>query len=75
MSQKYLTAIIVCGVRAGASASGPIYNPDFLKYHNIKALEPAIKQFMKFAQSKKNAQYVNFYPAEGGKCVERRYFP
>jgi hypothetical protein len=60
LDDNYLNAIIVCGMRE-KKVSGLVINPQFLKYHNIRNTPGMIRAFMKFAGTKKNAQYVNFY--------------
>jgi hypothetical protein len=73
LNDNYLNAIIVCGKRE-KRVGGLVINPQFLKYHNIRNSPGLITAFMKFAATKKDAQYVNFYYKQSEMYAFRRYF-
>jgi hypothetical protein len=57
MNRNYLIAVILCKEQLTPSR----YTMMGLKYHDVANKEGKIQQFMKFAATKKGAQYVNFY--------------
>jgi hypothetical protein len=70
MNKDYLIALIICKEKFKTS------NPHVqgLKYHDIKNSEPKIVAFLRFAATKKNAQYVNFYYKTTSRSEKGRNF-
>jgi hypothetical protein len=70
MNRDYLTALIICKEKFETSKQ----HITGLKYHDIKNSELKIVAFLKFAATKKNAQYVNFYFKTTSKSEKGRNF-